>query len=81
MVNSGAIMSSSILLHLVKKEMNMAQKYDYGLDFLFYIFSQSSQIFSHEKNWYKTDLETKAEQFTKLLFLNKPNQQFWQIVK
>ena len=35
MVNSGAIMSSSILLHLVKKEMNMAQKYDYGLDFLF----------------------------------------------
>ncbi len=29
MVNSGAIMSASILLHLVKPEMNMAQKYDY----------------------------------------------------
>ena len=33
MVNSGAIMSASILLHLVKKEMNMAQKYDYVFDF------------------------------------------------
>ena len=33
MVNSGAIMSASILLHMVKKEMNMAQKYDYVLDF------------------------------------------------
>ncbi len=29
MVNSGAIMSASILLHLVKPEMNMAQKYDH----------------------------------------------------
>ena len=26
-------MSASILLHMVKKEMNMAQKYDYVLDF------------------------------------------------
>jgi len=33
MVNSGAIMSASILLHLVKKEMNMAQKYDYVFSF------------------------------------------------
>ena len=33
MVNSGAIMSASILLHLVKKEMNMAQKYDYVFEF------------------------------------------------
>lgn len=33
MVNSGAIMSASILLHSVKKEMNMAQKYDYVFAF------------------------------------------------
>ena len=33
MVNSGAIMSASILLYLVKPEMNMAQKYDYVFDF------------------------------------------------
>ena len=33
MVNSGAIMSSSILLYLVKPEMDMAQKYDYVFDF------------------------------------------------
>ena len=33
MVNSGAIMSASILLHLIKKEMNMAQKYDYVFSF------------------------------------------------
>ena len=33
MVNSGAIMSASILLHLVKKEQNMAQKYDYVCQF------------------------------------------------
>lgn len=33
MVNSGAIMSSSILLYLLKPEMNMAQKYDYVFDF------------------------------------------------
>ena len=38
MVNSGAIMSASILLHMVKKEMNMAQKYDYVLDFFRVIF-------------------------------------------
>ena len=33
MVNSGAIMSASILLHLLKPEMNVAQKYDYVFDF------------------------------------------------
>lgn len=33
MVNSGAIMSASILLNLVKPELNMAQKYDYVLEF------------------------------------------------
>ena len=33
MVNSGAIMSASILLQLVKPEMNMAQKYDYVFEF------------------------------------------------
>ena len=33
MVNSGAIMSASILLSLVKPELNMAQKYDYVLAF------------------------------------------------
>lgn len=33
MVNSGAIMSASILLHMVKKQMNMAQKYDYVFSF------------------------------------------------
>ena len=33
MVNSGAIMSASILLYLVKPEMNVAQKYDYVFDF------------------------------------------------
>lgn len=33
MVNSGAIMSASILLYLLKPEMNMAQKYDYVFDF------------------------------------------------
>ena len=33
MVNSGAIMSASILLHMVKNNMNMAQKYDYMLAF------------------------------------------------
>ena len=33
MVNSGAIMSASILLYLVKPEMDMAQKYDYVFDF------------------------------------------------
>jgi len=33
MVNSGAIMSASILTHLVKNEMNMAQKYDYVFEF------------------------------------------------
>ena len=33
MVNSGAIMSASILLHLVKPEMNIAQKYDYVMEF------------------------------------------------
>ena len=26
---------------------------DIGLDFVFYVFSQSSQILSHEKNWHK----------------------------
>jgi len=33
MVNSGAIMSASILLYLLKPEMNVAQKYDYVYDF------------------------------------------------
>ena len=33
MVNSGAIMSASILLYLLKPGMNMAQKYDYVFDF------------------------------------------------
>ena len=33
MVNSGAIMSASILLYLLRPEMNMAQKYDYVHDF------------------------------------------------
>ena len=33
MVNSGAIMSASILLYLLKADMNMAQKYDYVFDF------------------------------------------------
>ena len=33
MVNSGAIMSASILLYLLKPYMNMAQKYDYVFDF------------------------------------------------
>ena len=33
MVNSGAIMSASILLQLVKPEMNIAQKYDYVFEF------------------------------------------------
>jgi glutaminase len=33
MVNSGAIMSASILLYQVKPEMNVAQKYDYVFDF------------------------------------------------
>ena len=45
MVNSGAIMSASILLHMVKKEMNMAQKYDYVLDFFRVIF------FVQKKDW------------------------------
>ena len=33
MVNSGAIMSASILLQLVKPQMDMAQKYDYVFEF------------------------------------------------
>jgi len=33
MVNSGAIMSASILLQLVKPEMTMAEKYDYVYGF------------------------------------------------
>ncbi len=33
MVNSGAIMSSSILMYLLRPELNMAQKYDYVHDF------------------------------------------------
>ena len=33
MVNSGAIMSASILLHLVKKDLDMAQKFTYVFDF------------------------------------------------
>eukprot|EP00095_Tigriopus_kingsejongensis_P004238 maker-scaffold711_size108467-snap-gene-0.23 protein:Tk04238 transcript:maker-scaffold711_size108467-snap-gene-0.23-mRNA-1 annotation:"glutaminase kidney mitochondrial-like isoform x5" len=33
MVNSGAIMSASILLYLLKPQMNVAQKYDYVFDF------------------------------------------------
>ena len=36
-------MSASILLHMVKKEMNMAQKYDYVLDF-FKVKSQNDFI-------------------------------------
>lgn len=33
MVNSGAIMSASILLYLVRSDLNVAQKYDYVFDF------------------------------------------------
>ena len=33
MVNSGAIMSAAILLNLVKKELNIAKKFDFVLDF------------------------------------------------
>ena len=34
-----------------------------GSDFVFYIFSQSSHIFSYEKNWHKNNyIETKAKQ-------------------
>ena len=44
MVNSGAIMSASILLHMVKKEMNMAQKYDYVLDFFRVIFCTKKSL-------------------------------------
>ena len=33
MVNSGAIMSAAILLHLVRKEMNIAKKFDFVFDF------------------------------------------------
>ncbi len=40
MVNSGAIMSASILLYLLRPEMNMAQKYDYVHDF-FKVFRES----------------------------------------
>ena len=31
----------------------------YGSDFMFQIFSQYSQIFSHERNWYKNDMSQK----------------------
>ena len=51
MVNSGAIMSASILLHMVKKEMNMAQKYDYVLDFfkvLFFFVEKQIWIFFYD---------------------------------
>ena len=41
-----------------------------GLDFVFYIFSQSSQIFSYERNGHKNDWSGKVEQSAKLQFLN-----------
>lgn len=54
MVNSGAIMSASILLHLVKPEMNMAQKYDYVFAFFkvkhFFCYSIKA------KTWMKTNV-------------------------
>ena len=43
---------------------------DYGSDFVFHIFSQSSQIFSYERNGHKNDWSRKAEQFEKLQFWN-----------
>ena len=40
-----------------------------GSDFVFQNFSQSSQIFSHERNRLKNDI-SKSEQFAKVQFLN-----------
>ena len=48
MVNSGAIMSASILLYLLKADMNMAQKYDYVYDF-FKVRNASSLFVSNIK--------------------------------
>ena len=64
MVNSGAIMSASILLHMVKKEMNMAQKYDYVLDFfkvLFFFVEKQIWIFFTIYN--SQNLSTKIKKF------------------
>lgn len=64
MVNSGAIMSASILLHMVKKEMNMAQKYDYVLDFfkvLFFFVEKQIWIFFTIYN--SQNLSTKMKYF------------------
>ena len=34
-----------------------------GRDFVFSIFSQSSQIFTHERNWHKNDMSQKLSKF------------------
>jgi len=39
MVNSGAIMSASILLHLVKPDLSLAQKYDFVYAFFKVLFN------------------------------------------
>ncbi len=49
MVNSGAIMSASILLYLLKPEMNVAQKYDYVFDFFKVSATLSSLSFIKQK--------------------------------
>ena len=43
---------------------------DQGSNFVFYIYSHSSQIFSHRRKLTQTQQESKAEQVSKLQFLN-----------
>ena len=65
MVNSGAIMSASILLHLVKPEMNIAQKYDYVMEFF-------KSLAGGENVGFSNSVKTYYLKFTKRIYYALP---------
>jgi len=71
MVNSGAIMSSSILLHLVKKEMNMAQKYDYV--FSFFKKMAGGEYLGFNNSIFLSERDTADRNFALAYFLRENN--------
>merc|ERR1719266_1460338 len=71
MVNSGAIMSASILLQLVKPEMNMAQKYDYV--FSFFKKMAGGEYLGFNNSIFLSERDTADRNFALAYFLRENN--------
>ena len=65
MVNSGAIMSASILLHLVRPEMKIPLKYDYVMEFF-------KSLAGGENVGFSNSVKTYYLKFTKRIYYALP---------